>query len=149
MRLCVCVVKCLFWPDAVLLGSWNRIFKCHKGKFNSVSVNPVALVHEPTIPTERSPLVGEVSTNFCGWRVSRGQCDGSLRSYFRLSRPGPLLFLPSSSLIVFTRLSGPRSRPTTFQKMCQCRESIPVLWICSQELWPLDHRGGGPLSVQL
>jgi hypothetical protein len=28
--------------------------------------NPVALVRERTIPTERPPLVGEVSANFCG-----------------------------------------------------------------------------------
>jgi hypothetical protein len=51
------------------------------------------------------------------------------------------------------RLSGPRSRPTvtqsgpcsrpiTSQKILQHRESNPDLWICSQELWPLDHRGG-------
>jgi hypothetical protein len=28
--------------------------------------NSVALVHERTIPTERAPLVGEVSANFYG-----------------------------------------------------------------------------------
>jgi hypothetical protein len=50
-----------------------------------------------TVPTERPPLVGEVSANVCGWRVPRGRRDGSLRPYFRLSRPEPLLFLPSSS----------------------------------------------------
>jgi hypothetical protein len=37
---------------------------------------------------------------------------GSLRPYSRFSRPEPLL-LPSSSSVVLTRLSGPRSRPTT------------------------------------
>jgi hypothetical protein len=37
--------------------------------------------------------------------VPRGQRDESLRSYSRLSRPEPLLFLPSSSSIVLTRLS--------------------------------------------
>jgi hypothetical protein len=41
----------------------------------------------------------------------------SVRPYFRLSRPEPLFFLSSSSSIVLTRLSGPRSRPTTFQKI--------------------------------
>jgi hypothetical protein len=46
-------------------------------------------------------------------RVPRAQCDGSLW----LSRPEPLLFLPSSSSIVLTRLSGPRPRPTTSQKI--------------------------------
>jgi hypothetical protein len=66
-----------------------------------------------------------------GWR---GQCDGSLRPYSRLSRPQPLHFLPSSSSIVLTRLSGSRFRPITSQKIWQRRESNPNLWICSQEL---------------
>jgi hypothetical protein len=30
--------------------------------------NYVALVRERTIPTERPPLVGEVSASFCGYR---------------------------------------------------------------------------------
>jgi hypothetical protein len=46
--------------------------------------------------------------------VPRGQCDGSLWPYSRFYRQEPLLFLSSSSSIVLTRLSGPRSRPTTF-----------------------------------
>jgi hypothetical protein len=74
----------------------------------------VAFVRERSIPTERPPLVGEVSAIFCGYRVSRGQCDGT---YSRFSRPEPLLFLSSSSSIVLMRLSGPNSRPTTSQKI--------------------------------
>jgi hypothetical protein len=35
--------------------------------------NSVPLVRERTIPTKRPPLVGEVSANFCGLRVSCGQ----------------------------------------------------------------------------
>jgi hypothetical protein len=49
--------------------------------------------------------------------VSRGQRDGSLRSYSHLSRPESLVFLPSRSSFVLTRLSGPRSRPTTSPKI--------------------------------
>jgi hypothetical protein len=30
---------------------------------------------------------GEVSANFCGQRLPRGQRDGSLRPYSRISRP--------------------------------------------------------------
>jgi hypothetical protein len=41
--------------------------------------NYVALVQERTITAERPSLVGEVSANFCGYRMSRGQDDGSLR----------------------------------------------------------------------
>jgi hypothetical protein len=41
----------------------------------------VACVREKTTPIERSPLLGELSANFCGWRMMLGQSDGSLRSY--------------------------------------------------------------------
>jgi hypothetical protein len=51
-----------------------------------------AWVREWTKSTERPPLVGEVSANFCGLRVPRGQRDRSLRPYFPFSRPEPLLF---------------------------------------------------------
>jgi hypothetical protein len=79
--------------------------------------NSLVWVRERTIPTERPPLVGEVNANFCGSRVPRGQRDGSLRLYSRFSRPQPLLFLSSSSSVVLSKLSGPRSRPTTSQKI--------------------------------
>jgi hypothetical protein len=49
--------------------------------------------------------------------VPRGQPDGSLRPYSRLFRLEPPLFLPSSSSIVLTRPSEPRSRPATSQKI--------------------------------
>jgi hypothetical protein len=55
--------------------------------------------------------------------VPGGQRDESLRPYSSLCRPEPLLFLPSSSSVILTRLSGPRSRPTTFFS-CSARESI-------------------------
>jgi hypothetical protein len=39
------------------------------------------------MPTERPPLVGEVSANVCGYKVPRGPRDGSLRPYSLFSRP--------------------------------------------------------------
>jgi hypothetical protein len=54
--------------------------------------NSVAFVRERTIPTERPPLVGEVSANFFGYRVLRGQRNGSLRPYSRFSRPYVYVF---------------------------------------------------------
>jgi hypothetical protein len=83
--------------------------------------NPVALARKRAIQTERPPLVGEVSVNFSGQRLSRGQRNGSPQTYSRFSRPEPLLFLPSSSSIVLTRLSGPRSRPTTKAPKARCK----------------------------
>jgi hypothetical protein len=71
---------------------------------------------------------------FADREVPCGQRNGSLRPYSRLSGPEPLLFLPSSSSIVLTRLSGPCSRLTTAQKIWQRRESNSDLWISSQEL---------------
>jgi hypothetical protein len=55
--------------------------------------------------------------NFSLRRLSRGQRDGSLRPYSLISRPEPLLFLPSSSTVELRRLSGPRSRRTISQEI--------------------------------
>jgi hypothetical protein len=41
--------------------------------------NSGALVHRRTIPTERPPLVGEVTANFNGQKVLRGQRNESPR----------------------------------------------------------------------
>jgi hypothetical protein len=79
-------------------------------------LNSVAWVRELTIPTEQPPFVREVSAIFWGWRVPCGERDGSLRPY-RFSRPEPLLFISSSASVVLMRLSGPRYRPTTSQKI--------------------------------
>jgi hypothetical protein len=51
------------------------------GKVGTVylKLNTVSLARKRTIPTERPPQVGEVSANFCGQRVSRGQRNGSTR----------------------------------------------------------------------
>jgi hypothetical protein len=68
------------------------------------------------LPSDRRLSVKLVPT-FAERGVSRSQHDGCLRPYSRFSRPKPLLFLPSSSLNVFTKLRGLRSRPTTYQKI--------------------------------
>jgi hypothetical protein len=44
-------------------------------------LNSAALVRERTIQTERPPLVGKISAEFCVLRVSRGQHNGSPRPY--------------------------------------------------------------------
>jgi hypothetical protein len=60
--------------------------------FMNKQTNSVASVRERTILAERPPLVGEVIANFCGYRVPRGQRDGSLQPYSWFSRQEPLLF---------------------------------------------------------
>jgi hypothetical protein len=110
------------------------IWKCNELYIPGCLERYLVLLGTETIRTERKPLIGEVRSTFCGWMVLRGQHDGSLRLYSQISRPELLLFLSSSSSIVLTRLSGPRSRPTTSQTIWQRRESNLDLWICSQEL---------------
>jgi hypothetical protein len=87
--------------------------------------NSVALVRKRTILTERPPLVGEVSVNFSGQRVSRGQRNKSPRPLISGFLTGAATFLSSSSSIILTRLSRLRSRPTTSQKIWQRQQSNP------------------------
>jgi hypothetical protein len=76
--------------------------------------NSKALVHKRTILTEPPPLVGEVSANFCGYKVSQ-RIPTAVNLGFLV--PEPLLFRSSSSSIILTRLSELRARPTTSQKI--------------------------------
>jgi hypothetical protein len=62
-------------------------------------------------------LLAKLVPTFVDRGVSRSQRDGSLRPYYRLSKPEQLLFLSSSSSVLLTRLSGPRSRTTFCQKI--------------------------------
>jgi hypothetical protein len=66
------------------------------------------------MPTERPPLVGEVIVNFFADRgchvVSVTDPYGRILGFL----DSAATFLSSSSSVVFTRLGGPRSRPTTF-----------------------------------
>jgi hypothetical protein len=84
-----CLVAATYFRKEVIMFRMNLsitgcMLLCNKRKRNSV-----AWVRELIIPAE---LVGEVSANFCGWTVSCGQRDGSLRPYSRVSRPEPLFF---------------------------------------------------------
>jgi hypothetical protein len=86
-------------------------------------------------PSDRC-LSAKLVPTFVDRRVSRGRHSRSLRPYSRVSRPEPLLFLPSSSSLVLTRLSG------LVRKSASARNRTRNHWICNQGLWPLDHRGG-------
>jgi hypothetical protein len=92
--------------------------------------NSVAWVRERTIPTERLPLASEVSTNFCGQWVPRGQRDGSLRPYSRFSRLDKYAYtmLISSSYFVII----------LFINFLQ----LPPLWSSGQSSWLQIQRPG-------
>jgi hypothetical protein len=108
--------------------------ECIVNYLHAQYTNSVALVREKTIPTERPPLVGEVNAKLL--RIESVATSAQRIPYGRILvfRPKPLLFLPSSSSVVLTRLSGPRSRATTSQRNVVVPGIEPELWICSQEL---------------
>jgi hypothetical protein len=91
-----------------LLTDWLLFCECTL----KLKLKSVAWVQQLTIPTERPPLVREVTANFLRIELPRCQRDGSLRPYYPFSRPEPLLCLSNSSSIVLTMLIRPRSWPT-------------------------------------
>jgi hypothetical protein len=116
---------------------------------NTNKTNSVALVRKRTTPTERPPLVGEVRAKF----ADRGCCVFSAMdphgrilgfldqsSYFsiqvapQLSSRGWVDPVPDPLLLRLSGSAGNRTRD---------------LWICSQELWPLDHRGRNTLHLTM
>jgi hypothetical protein len=52
---------------------------CHDKKDFPINKKIRGLSRERTVTTERPQIVGEISANFCGKRVPRGERDGSLR----------------------------------------------------------------------
>jgi hypothetical protein len=68
-----------------------------------------------------------------------------MAAHLGFSRPVQLHFHSSASLVIHMGLSAPCSRTITSQKIWNRTWDI---WICSQELWPLDHKGC-PELVQL
>jgi hypothetical protein len=80
--------------------------------------------------------------------VPRGQRDGSLRPYSWFSRQEPLLFYQVAPQLYSRGWVDPVPDPLLIFFLV-VRESNPGLRICSQELWPLDHRGGPPVIKTL
>jgi hypothetical protein len=85
----------------------------------------VAVVRKQTIPRDRPPHFGEVSANFradVAWSAQRIPTRTLISVFLD---PEPLLFHLSSFSFSLTRLSGPRSIPTTSQKIWQRRRTNP------------------------
>jgi hypothetical protein len=124
--------------------------------------NSVALIHERTIPTKRSPLVGEVSTNFYGWvclMASATDSYGCILSFLDRSHyyffqvtpqlysrgwvdpdPDPLLLKKSDSAWNWTRTSGSVAKSPEHQtteevhKYVKCHHSTAVWCTATQAL---------------
>jgi hypothetical protein len=114
---------------------------------NSASVitklkqTPWPLVRVRTIPTERPPLVGEVSANFAaiGCHVV-GVTDPYGRILGFLDRSRYFLFQVAPRLYSWGWVD-PSPDPLLLRKSGSAGNRTRDLWICSQELWPLDHTG--------
>jgi hypothetical protein len=139
----------LLHPDIHILQT--QIYSCNE---NQQNINQTALllkklwglVFQRTIPTERPPLVGEVSANFSGYRVSRGQRNESPRPLiFPFSRPKPLLSFQIAPQLSSRGWVDPVPDPLLLRKSGRAGNQTRDLRICSQELWPLDHRHGPAL----
>jgi hypothetical protein len=104
--------------------------------------NSVALVRKQTISTERLPHVGEVSATFAdsGCRVV-GATDPHGRIFGFLDRSRYYFFQVAPQL--YSRgWVDPVPDPLLLRKSGSAGNRTWDLWICNQEIWPLDHRGG-------
>jgi hypothetical protein len=97
--------------------------------------NSVALVREQSIPAK-------LVLTFADRGVYYGQRDGSPRPYSRFSTPESLIFLSNSSSVVLKGWLDRLPDPLLLRKSGSTENRTRDLWICSQELWPLGHRGG-------
>jgi hypothetical protein len=134
------------------ISTYSHIVYSHKTLWHESASE----LHRPSNLSVSGELVPTFADRGC-----RGKRDGSLRPYSRFSRPEPILSISSSSSIVLTRLSGPSSRLTISQRIEYSREPNTDIRICSQKLWPQDHRGknrrkdipetgrGGPQSCEM
>jgi hypothetical protein len=78
---------------------------------------PWLSVRKWTIPTDWPPRPGKLVPTSAGKACCVDNARGPYDGYTQFYRPEPLLFLPSSFSIILTRLSGPRSTPTTSRKI--------------------------------
>jgi hypothetical protein len=103
----------------------------------------VALVSKRTIPTERQPLVGEVSANFCGsaqripTTVNLGFLDRRRYIFIQvtpqLSSRGWADLVSNPLLLIKSARAGNRTRD---------------LCICSQKLWLLDVNNKNKITIR-
>jgi hypothetical protein len=105
----------------------------------SFKLRPWPLVHKRAIPTERPPLVGEFSVNFL-------RVEGVAWSAQRIPTAVNLCFLDRSRYFFIQVAPQLSSRgwvdPVRLKKTGRAGNRTRDLWICSQKLWQLQHRGG-------
>jgi hypothetical protein len=107
----------------------------------NITETALLLFRKRTTPKKRPPLDGEISANCCGekgYPVVSASGPYCLQS--RFYKPEPLLFHSSSSTVILTNLSGPRSALIASQKIWQRRETNPGplgVWPGARTIRPL------------
>jgi hypothetical protein len=89
-----------------------QLQKCIK-QTNSVTFSPANELYR----LNRRHFSAKLVSAFAVRQVSRGQYNGSPRQLIWVYRPEPQRFHSSNSSVIPTRLSGPRSKTITSQKM--------------------------------
>jgi hypothetical protein len=120
-RQCLYLLLLSFLADVHLLKVGTKLIKHHVMKmfqgveYTSIQQKPpggglesASKLYRPSDRRLSANLVPTFADT--GWNVA--SVTDPYSHILGFSRPEPLLFLPSSSSIVLTRLSGPRSRPT-------------------------------------
>jgi hypothetical protein len=112
---------------------------------NSVAFSPQANYIDWAASTCRRILV----STFADRELLRGQRGGSPTAVNLFSRQQPLFLLSSSSSFMLTRAQW-NSFQTQFytENLVAPGNRTRDLWVCSQKLWPLDHRGGTKLKTR-
>jgi hypothetical protein len=107
-----------------------------------LQTNSAAWVRDRTILTERPPRFGEVSANFAdrGWHVvSVTDPYGRILGFLDQS---PYFFFQAAPQLFSRGWVDPVPDPLLLRTSDSAGNQTRDLWICSQELLPLDHRGG-------
>jgi hypothetical protein len=103
----------------------------------------MALIRERTMPTERPPLVGELVPTFflrievVAWSAQRIPTVVNL-DFLDWSR---YFFFQVAPQLSSRGWVDPVPDPPLLRKSGNAENRTQDLWICSQKLWPLYHRG--------
>jgi hypothetical protein len=112
---------------------------------NSVALSPQANYTDwANVPCRRNLV-----PTFVDRGVSRGQRGGS-PAVVNLSFLDRNRYFSFKQLLIYPHkgLEDPVPDPLLFRKSGSAKNWIRDLWVSSQELWPLDHRGGRNVTTE-
>jgi hypothetical protein len=109
--------------------------------FQLMQTNSAAWVYERTIPTEGPPIVGEGSAKFEDRKCHVISVTDSYCIILEFLDPSRFVFFQVAPQLYSRGWVDPVPEPLLLRKSGSAGNRTLDLWICGQELWPLDHRG--------